>query len=484
MLFNSFEFIFAFLPVVFYIYFLLNKRQYSNAAKIWLILSSLFFYSWWNLKYLPLILLSVAINYLTGYLLAKSGDSRNKKVILITGLVFNIGLLGYFKYYDFFIFNANLIFPSSLKAMSLLLPLGISFFTFTQIAYLVDTYKGIVKDTNFFNYILFVTFFPHLLAGPIIHHKEMMPQFDDYQKKKINYENICLGTLLFFIGLVKKIIIADTFAVYANGGFDDSQILTFLEAWGTSLAYTFQIYFDFSGYTDMAIGSALFFNIKLPFNFNSPYKALNIQDFWKRWHMTLSRFLKQYIYIPLGGNRKNTKRTYVNILAVFLIGGLWHGAGWTFIFWGFLHGVASILNKIWQKFNFKMNRVWAWFITFNFINITWVFFRASDWDNAVKVLKGMFGFSGFSLPLSLHNKFYFFSNYGVDFTTTDFISKKLIAIIIISIAFILLLKNSIELTEKFMINWKYLSLMIFLTSLSLVWMAYFSGKSDFIYYNF
>jgi hypothetical protein len=171
-------------------------------------------------------------------------------------------------------------------------------------------------------------------------------------------------------------------------------------------------------------------------------------------------------------------------LAVFLIGGLWHGAGWTFIFWGFLYGVASILNKIWQKFNFKMNRVWAWFITFNFINITWVFFRASDWDNAVKVLKGMFGFSGFSLPLSLHNKFYFFSNYGVDFTTTDFISKKLIAIIIISIAFILLLKNSIELTEKFMINWKYLSLMIFLTSLSLVWMAYFSGKSDFIYYNF
>ncbi len=250
--------------------------------------------------------------------------------------------------------------------------------------------RGETKEYDFLNYALFVTFFPQLIAGPIVHHKEMMPQFASRWNMVKRYKNIALGLFIFSIGLFKKVVIADTFAVWATAGFDTATTLNLIEAWATSLSYTFQLYFDFSGYTDMAIGIALLFNIKLPINFNSPYKALNIQDFWRRWHMTLSRFLRDYIYIPLGGNRKGEFRTYTNLLATFLIGGLWHGAGWTFIFWGFLHGLALVIHRVWQSLGFKMNKILAWFITFNFVNMAWIFFRAKEWDDAIKVLSGMF----------------------------------------------------------------------------------------------
>ena len=239
----------------------------------------------------------------------------------------------------------------------------------------------------------------------------MMPQFANLKNRVINYKNIALGLFIFSIGLFKKVVIADSFAVWATNGFDKAAVLNLFEAWATSLSYTFQLYFDFSGYCDMAIGAALLFNIKLPINFNSPYKALNIQDFWRRWHITLSRFLRDYIYIPLGGNRKGRLRTYANLMATFIIGGIWHGAGWTFVFWGFLHGVALVIHRIWSELGFKMNKFLAWFITFNFINITWVFFRAKEWDDALKVLKGMFGLSGIVLPNFLEAKLVFLSKY-------------------------------------------------------------------------
>jgi len=298
-----------------------------------------------------------------------------------------------------------------LVIFNIILPLGISFFTFTQIAYLADSYRGAAKEYSLLNYILFVTFFPHLIAGPIIHHKEMMPQFDSLRNKILSHENIRAGLLLFSIGLFKKLILADTFAVWANYGFNKIVDLTTVEAWLVSFSYTFQLYFDFSGYTDMAVGAALFFNIKLPINFNSPYQALSIQDFWRRWHMTLSRFFMDYLYIPMGGNKVGDIRMYCNLMATFLIGGIWHGAGWLFLIWGFLHGVASVIYRGWTRFNFKLHFLAAWAITFGFVNFTWIFFRSKDLSVVKNILGSMMRFSGgqiddrkslFSIPYGRH----------------------------------------------------------------------------------
>ncbi|MDH4945508.1 MBOAT family protein, partial [Sulfurimonas sp. C5] len=388
MLFNSYEYIFFFLPITFFIYFFLLNRRLVTGAKGFLVFASLFFYSWWNPIYLPIILVSMLFNYMIGEILGKDGENKrvNRKWVLTFGIVSNIALLAYFKYADFFIENYNYVSGENVGLYHLALPLGISFFTFQQISYLVDSYRKETTEYDFLNYALFVTFFPQLIAGPIVHHKEMMPQFASKWNLVKNYRNIAVGLFIFSMGLFKKVVIADTFAVWATNGFDHAVTLNMVEAWATSLSYTFQLYFDFSGYTDMAIGAALLFNIKLPQNFDSPYKAKDIQDFWRRWHMTLSRFLRDYIYIPLGGNRVSEPRIYSNLMITFIIGGLWHGAGWTFVFWGFLHGAALVIHRIWKTLGFTMNSILAWFITFNFINIAWVFFRAKEWDDAIKVL--------------------------------------------------------------------------------------------------
>ena len=403
MLFNSYIYIFAFLPAVFFIYFFLVKKGWLLASKTLLVLASLFFYSWWNPVYLPLILISMFVNYGIGTTISNDKAKGYKNILLITGIVFNVALLGYFKYADFFINNINFITDANIPLLHLALPLAISFFTFQQIAYLVDSYKGETKEYDLLNYMVFVSFFPQLIAGPIVHHKEMMPQFDDKENKKINYKNITMGIFIFAIGLFKKGVIADSLSPYVAQGFDISPQLGFLEAWSTTLAYAMQLYYDFSGYTDMAIGSALLFNIKLPINFNSPYKAVSIQDFWRRWHITLSRFLRDYIYIPLGGNRKGEFRTYHNLFMTFLIGGIWHGAGWTFVFWGFLHGIAMVIHRMWKQMGKSMNFYLAWFVTFFFVNVTWVFFRAKEWGDAIKLLKGMFGLNGLKLPTYYFN---------------------------------------------------------------------------------
>ena len=425
MLFNSYEFIFLFLPITFFVYFWLNKKRLTQASKGWMVLASLFFYSWWNIIYLPLILGSILFNFTLGSTLSRMESAEvkksiSRKTLLTFAIISNLLLLGYFKYMDFFIINANILLSTHLDLMHIILPLGISFFTFTQIAYLVDTYRDEVKEMDYLNYTLFVTFFPHLLAGPILHHKEMMPQFDAIKNKVINYRNISAGLFLFSIGLFKKVVIADTFAPWANAGFNTVQSLNMIEAWATSLSYTFQLYFDFSGYTDMALGVALMFNIKLPINFNSPYKALDIQDFWRRWHITLSRFLKDYIYIPLGGNRNGELRTYVNLFSVFLIGGLWHGASWMFIIWGALHGSAIIIHRAWKSLGFTMNKYLAWFITFNFINITWIFFRAKDWEHAGNILKRLVGIDC-TAPIHAHRIAELFPAIGMSSYTFPFI---------------------------------------------------------------
>ncbi|WP_419769432.1 MAG: MBOAT family O-acyltransferase [Candidatus Marinarcus sp.] len=491
MLFNSNEFIFIFLPITFFIYFYLNHKRLTEASKGFLVFSSLFFYSWWNVAYLPLILVSMLFNYVVGDSLSKSTNDNKiglhktfpKKFILIFGIVCNVALLGYFKYADFFIENFNLAIGTDINLLHLLLPLAISFFTFQQIAYLVDSYRAETKEYDFLNYALFVTFFPQLIAGPIVHHKEMMPQFANKRNMVKNYRNIALGLFVFSMGLFKKVVIADTFAVWATTGFDTAATLNLFEAWATSLSYTFQLYFDFSGYTDMAIGVALLFNIKLPINFNSPYKALSIQDFWRRWHITLSRFLRDYIYIPLGGNKKGNVRTYGNLMATFIIGGFWHGAGWTFLFWGFLHGVALSINRLWQSLGFKMWSWLAWFITFNFVNITWVFFRAKEWDDAVKILSGMAGLSGVVIKESWGTNLAFLRQWGVEFGTV-FVSlegkNKIAYWIVIFIFVIIYFKNSNMWLKSRLNFW------ILLYSLGLFYYSILNLEhvSEFLYFNF
>lgn len=390
MLFNSFEFIFVFLPVVLLAYFGLNRLNLHQWAKGILVLASLYFYAFFNTSYLPIIVSSILVNYGVAVGMRK-WDGVTKKILFGIGLLFNLGMLGYFKYTDFMIENVNALFNTSYTLKNILLPLGISFFTFQQLAFVVDTYKNKGRLPKFLDYCNFVTFFPQLIAGPIVLPEEMLPQFEDKASRNPRAKNLFDGIFIFSVGLAKKVIIADSIAVFANAGYNlDLPHYTMAEAWLISLSYTFQLYFDFSGYCDMAIGIGKMFNINLPLNFNAPYRATNFQDFWRRWHMTLNRFLTQYVYIPLGGSRRKEVRVYFNIGIVFLISGIWHGAGWTFVVWGICHGIGVMIHRIWKKKGYSMPSWLGMFITFFFINILWVLFRADNMHEAWVIISSMF----------------------------------------------------------------------------------------------
>ena len=413
MLFNSYEFIFVFLPICLLVFFWVG-RYGRETAIAWLVLASLFFYGWWNPVYLGLIILSMIVNFWLGEVLSQSlspGQVNRKKGYLAIGISFNLALLAYFKYAVFFVTNLNVVTGSDFSLGNIALPLAISFFTFQQVAYLVDASRGITQEYKFIHYALFVTFFPQLIAGPIVHHKEMLPQFMKRESLKPQLENFVIGLTIFFIGLFKKAVLADGVAQYASPVFEAASTgdtLMFFEAWGGALAYTMQLYFDFSGYSDMAIGAARLFGIRLPLNFHSPYKATNIVEFWRRWHMTLSRFLRDYLYISLGGNRRGKTRRYMNLFITMLLGGLWHGAGWTFVVWGALHGFYLVVNHAWHRFCQvaglsaavapKAVKFMAWLVTFISVVVGWVFFRASDFDSAIVILNGMMGLNGVAVP--------------------------------------------------------------------------------------
>lgn len=411
MLFNSYEFIFAFLPITLLLYFGLGRFGWYRAALAALVGASLFFYAWWNPAYLGLIVASMLFNYGVGAVLGGNQAHRLRRLLLIIGISANLALLGWFKYVNFLVDNVNAVTGAGLELAPIALPLAISFFTFQQIAYLVDAWRGEAREYDFLQYCLFVTFFPQLIAGPIVHHKEMLPQFGDRRHYRPHWDNFTIGSTLFLLGLFKKVVLADNFAMYASPVFDAADggaTLTFIEAWGGALAYTFQLYFDFSGYSDMALGLARLFGIRLPLNFDSPYKAVNIIDFWRRWHITLSRFLRDYVYIPLGGNRLGPVRRYQNLLATMLIGGLWHGAGWTFVIWGALHGIYLVVNHAWLHFKRHVWRVGdagvgghiaAVSLTFVAVAVSWVMFRATTFDGALAMLAGMSGQNGVVLPI-------------------------------------------------------------------------------------
>lgn len=406
MLFNSLEFILFFLPITLLIFFTLRAKGLKEFAFMWLVLASLFFYGWWEAKYVVLIVASILVNFLIGHNISRVINPFPKKAILIVGIVLNLGLLGYYKYANFFVQNVNTLFGSSYHLETIILPLAISFFTFQQIAYLVDAYRGEVKEYNFTHYCLFVTFFPQLIAGPIVHHKEMMPQFMRNKELMPKVEDITVGIFIFVIGLFKKIVLADSFAPVADSVFnaaDAGSLISMTDAWVSSIAYTFQLYFDFSGYTDMAIGVARLFGIRLPQNFNSPYRATSIIDFWRRWHMTLSRFLREYLYIALGGNRCGNIRRNTNILITMLLGGLWHGAGWNFLIWGGLHGLYLMINHAWATIVDRslpksllesarfimMRKLFGFSLTFLAVVFALVFFRATSFDGAMTMISAM-----------------------------------------------------------------------------------------------
>lgn len=387
MLFNSYIFVFLFLPLCIAGYFFLNHRQHYTLAQGFLLCMSLWFYGYFNPSYLIIILVSIGINYLFTLLMAKTQNQKLRKWEMLLAVLLNLGILFYFKYYDFFIRNVNRIFSTDFAFHNVLLPLGISFFTFQQVSYIVDAYRGEVTQYNFLQYASFVVYFPQLIAGPIVTHDELIPQFMDLSKKRFNWDNFAPGLYIFALGLAKKVLIADMFGNAANWGFANVAQLDTTNAIFTSLAYTIQIYFDFSGYCDMAIGIGQMMNIDLPVNFDSPYKALTITEFWDRWHMTLTRFFTRYVYIPLGGSRKGKYRTYLNVMIVFLVSGIWHGANYTFILWGILHGLFSVITRHWKHRFDNMHPALSWLITFLFVNLTWILFRANSITEALNFIE-------------------------------------------------------------------------------------------------
>jgi len=491
LLFNSYLFIFLYLPVVLITFFGLARISHSFAAT-WLALASIFFYGYWNSAYVILLMGSILCNYIFGLWISRITNNKHstlKKNILIAGIFSNLVLLAYYKYTNFFVDSINSVTAYNWEISEIILPLGISFFTFTQIAFLIDTFQGKVKEYNFIHYILFVTYFPHLLAGPVLHHQEMMPQFRLQKNYVLNWENIATGLLLFTLGLSKKTLFADSFAPYSNAIFEaarQGQLLTIYEAWFGALSYTMQIYFDFSGYTDMALGIALMFNIILPVNFNSPYKATSIIEFWRRWHMTLSRYLRDYLYIPLGGNRLGKSRRYINLFITMLLGGLWHGAGWVFLIWGALHGFYLTVNHLWrEKITAKITiPVPAWFsilfgggITFIAVVVAWVVFRSHDLSHAATMFRAMSGMDYQSIS-------FFDVTHGKLLPSTDLSGSFIAKLMFVSLIWIWFLPSSNNLKfkqGKLLRVWAQIVIVLTFLALSI---DQFGSYSPFLYFQF
>lgn len=482
MVFSSYVFIFAFLPLVLLGFYLLPRlissgSRLRTAQNLLLIAASLVFYGYYNVYYLFIIIASILVNYILALAMQSCRPGRHalEKLCFILGIVFNISLIGYFKYYDFFIENVNFIFGSSFALKHLLLPLGISFFTFQQLSFLVSVYKGEEKVENFVSYCIFVLFFPQLVAGPIVLYSEMVPQFNDQSRSRFDGDNMAAGLYMFCIGLFKKAVIADTLALFVDNGFAQDS-LGLAAAWAASLSYTLQIYFDFSGYSDMAIGLGRMFNIDIPYNFLSPYKSESFSELWRRWHITLGRALSTYIYIPLGGSRRGRARTFLNTFLTFFISGLWHGAAWTFVLWGSLHGLFVALEKSFPRLLSKPPRWLRIACTFILVNALWVLFRAESFPQAAMVYRGMLDFANLDLPqiaeLVLDNSF--------DFPTLVDIAY-LFSLLAVLLYVVFRCKNSREKLESFSCTGSSLAFTVFLFCFSVL---HLSRESIFIYFNF
>lgn len=417
MLFNSVPFLAYFLPVVLVVALLLGRAGQKDAVKVWLLLSSAFFYGYWEWRYLFLLFGTIIVNYFVGRAFsAHDRPSGQRRFLLICSVTFNLGLLFVFKYFNFFIGNIEFLFGFDIEVFKVILPLGISFFTFQQIAFLVDAYKRKLDDEySFVDYALFISFFPQLIAGPIVHHKDLVPQFKTRLFARPTAAMFASGLAIIIIGLFKKAVLADGISPAVNQLFGEAAAgaqLTLIEAWLATLGFAGQIYFDFSGYSDIAIGLALLVGLKMPENFAAPYRASSIIDFWRRWHITLSDFLRDYLYIPLGGNRRGNVRRYINLMTTMLLGGLWHGAAWTFVIWGGLHGAYLTVNHLFNSVikgsgleaavGSLPGRVFGWAVTFFAVCVAWIYFRAESLEAANNVLAGFLGMNGFHMPPHLN----------------------------------------------------------------------------------
>ena len=476
MLFSSYEYLAFFLPIVVVIFHWLRARQFVQLSFFFLTFASFVYYAWWNPRDLPILLGSISFNWWLGRVILTSQGKRTKqRLLLYTGCLFNFVLLAYFKYVGFLVDNVNYFGGTEIEFVKPILPLAISFFTFQQIAYLVDCFTGEGELFTFPNYALFVTFFPQFIAGPIVHHKEMMPQFAATHAPGEMTNLVSLGLFRFSLGLFKKVILADTFSIWANAGYGEVNELTTATAWLTTLSYTLQLYFDFSGYSDMAIGSGLLFGIRLPENFNSPYHAVDIKDFWRRWHITLGRWQRDYLYIPLGGNRNGATNMLFAISLTFILGGLWHGASWTFVAWGGLHGFAYIALWAWSQTGLKMPIWTARAITFSFIHLTWVFFRAKTFSDALTVYQQMFNpyewsqmLSGYGLP-------------GMDLLPCSY---EAIAAVSAGLGIVFFAFNSRQLEDRFSPNFRNMLLFWIAMSAPMIRMTFHDDFAEFLYFNF
>ncbi len=407
MLFTTVPFLLMFLPITLVGFFMLGRWK-PSAAAAWLLLASLCFYGFWMPEFVLLLVGSMAVNFLAGMCIAKSEPGgASRRAFLALAITLNLALLGYFKYANFFVSNFNAATGVNLQLAQVILPIGISFYSFTQIAFLVDTYRHKVKEFNPVHYGLFVTYFPHLIAGPVLHHAQMMPQFAQAETYRVNGSNLAAGMCIFALGLFKKVVLADGVAPYADAIFqpaDAGAAPSFREAWLGALAYMMQLYFDFSGYSDMAIGLSWMFNVRLPINFDSPYKAGSISDFWRRWHISLSTFLRDYLYFALGGNRHGAARRYANLAMTMILGGLWHGASWSFVLWGALHGTYLMVNHAFRALcgealsarlaQLRSYRFFSWLLTMLAVLVAWVLFRAETLPGALRLLGSLVPGSG------------------------------------------------------------------------------------------
>lgn len=474
MVFSSYIFLFAFLPLVLAGYFLLSRVKNPIFQRLFLIAASLYFYGYFNPSYLLIIVVSIIINYLLAYIMDRGQGSVSRTAFYL-GCLFNVALLGYFKYRDFFVENCNVLLGLSLPMRRIALPLGISFFTFQQLSFLVSIRKGEEKLERFDDYCMFVLFFPQLVAGPIVLYSEMVPQFKEEHRRYFSWENFCQGVYIFAIGLAKKAVLADSLALFADTGFGSSG-LGFWAAWATSLAYTFQVYFDFSGYSDMAVGLGKLFNIDIPFNFCSPYQSESIGVFWRRWHITLGRALRSYVYFPLGGSRKGEVRTYLNLLATFLVSGLWHGASWTFVLWGLLHGLLNALERAAKAPLEKLPRWLRIGITFLLVNALWVLFRAENFSQAAMVYRGMFDFSNMALT-----QVAYLANDGFVGVPAGINTIYLFTVLVSLLCVCFRGKNSQTLLSQFSYQPRQMVTTAMLLCLALI---HLSRESVFIYFNF
>ena len=474
MLFNSIEFLFIFLPIVFIVYFLICKSKLVKFANLWLTLASLYFYAYYKVEYLPIILSSILFNYVMSFFIEKDYTKKTKKILLIFSVIGNLSLLCYYKYFNFLIETFNSLNLMHFDTMKILLPLGISFFTFQQIGYIYDIYKGEAKRTNIIDYSLFVSFFPQLIAGPICTFKELIPQFEDITKKVIKRENIYLGIFFITIGLFKKTILADNFTYFIEDVILTESMTEFFTTWTFAFSIALQGYFDFSGYCDMAIGLAALFNITIPINFDSPYKSVDISDYWRRWHITMGRFLKYHVYIPMGGSRRGEGRTYFNLFFVFLVTGIWHGANWPCILYGTLNGILVSINKLWKKTNIQINKNIAVLITF----ITMVFIAPlvmiKEIHQYFLSVKSMLGINTPFIPATIDNFNLVFSNPELKLNIILFIASFLI---------VFCCKNTNEVAPKYVQSnnslYTFILAIVFVISVLSI-----TKGSEFIYFNF